>query len=302
MSFLITGASGLIGRALVEKLDIPPWVTSRNSTTAGAQFGNKIKNAIDWNPTDSTLDIPNDCSVVVNLMGESIASGRWTQQRKKSIYDSRVIGTRNLVRSLAESKRRPAVLVSGSAVGIYPDANDEWQDESSPRGSGFLAELAFDWEQEALRATELGIRVVLLRTGIVLSTKGGALKEMLPIFRWGGGATLGNGRQWMPWIHIDDIVGLIKMSAELDSVYGPLNGVSPSPVTNRDFTKTLARCLHRPALLRAPKFALKLMLGEFAESLVSSQRVSPKAAIDNGYTFSHPELEAAIKSLLSVPK
>jgi uncharacterized protein (TIGR01777 family) len=235
---------------------------------------------------------------VVNLAGEPIDARRWSDQQKVRIRDSRVITTRNLVEGLGSVGQKPAVFVSGSAVGFYGDRGDELLDEASAAGKGFMSELCQEWEREAGRASELGIRVVKIRTGVVLSMEGGALKKMSAPFKLGLGGTLGSGKQWFPWIHIDDIVGIFRHAILTGSLAGPVNGVAPQPVTNSEFTRELARALRRPAFLPVPEIGLKVLMGEMAEVLVGSQRVLPKAALASGYEFHYPRLGQALADLL----
>jgi uncharacterized protein (TIGR01777 family) len=222
--------------------------------------------------------------VVFNLAGEPVAEGRWTDERKRRIRDSRVLGTRNLVAGLAGLTTRPRVLVSASAVGYYGDRGDQTLDETSSPGHGFLADVCVEWEREALAAERLGIRVVCVRTGIVLAHGGGALAKMLTPFRMGAGGKLGNGRQWMPWIHLDDEVGILLHAMKDARLHGAINAVGPRPVTNAEFTRALGRAMHRPAFLPVPKTALRLAFGEMSEILTASQRVLPKEAERTGYT------------------
>jgi uncharacterized protein (TIGR01777 family) len=238
--------------------------------------------------------------VVFNLAGDPVASGRWTAAKKARIRDSRVLGTRNLVAALAKLEQRPRVLVSASAVGYYGDRGDETLDEQSPPGSDFLAEVCAAWEREAAVARELGIRVVPIRIGVVLGRGGGALAKMLLPFRLGVGSPLGSGNQYMPWIHLDDLVDLMLFAADRETVVGPLNGTAPHPATNRQFTYALGRAVGRPTFLPAvPGVALKLLAGEFAEVLLASQRAMPQAALAAGYAFRYPALEAALQAILS---
>jgi uncharacterized protein (TIGR01777 family) len=232
-------------------------------------------------------------------MGEPAADGRWTAEKKRRIRDSRVVGTRNLVAGLAALDKRPRVLVSASAVGYYGDRGDELLDERSARGEGFLADVCVEWEREAMAAERLGIRVVCVRIGLVMSTAGGALAKMLPPFRLAAGGRLGNGRQWMPWIHIDDLVGILLHAARSDAIRGPINGVAPAPATNAAFTLALARAVRRPAVLPMPAFALNVAFGEMAGMLMASQRVVPALALRGGYAFSHPDVDGALASLLA---
>jgi hypothetical protein len=235
-----------------------------------------------------------DVEAVFHLAGEPVAQGRWTAAKKRRIRDSRVLGTRNLVTSIGNMLPRPRVLICASATGYYGDRGAELLDESSPSGQGFLAEVCRAWEAEALEAEKHGVRVVLARLGVVLAPRGGALERMLLPFRLGLGGKLGSGQQWMSWIHVDDAVGLLLHAAERKDVRGPINLVSPTPVSNQDFTRELARALGRPALFAVPRLALNLALGEVSDVLLESQRVVPKLARQSGYAFAYPELGPAL--------
>ena len=298
MRAVVTGATGFVGRHLLKRLDRPN-VLSRDADQARRDLASFKVNAFSWNPiTEEPPPAAFDgVDAVFHLAGDPIADGRWSAAKKQRIRDSRVLGTRHLVNALGELPRRPSVLVSASAVGCYGSRGEEMLDELSPPVQGFLADLCVAWEQEARRATEFGIRVVCIRTGVVLG-EGGALAKMLPPFRLGLGGPLGNGKQWMPWIHVDDLSALYLHAAENTACSGPMNGVSPNPVTNKEFTKRLASVLHRPAFLPAPYFALRLAFGQFAGVLFDSQRVLPKAAEACGFQFQHPDLTEAFKSIL----
>jgi hypothetical protein len=237
--------------------------------------------------------------VVFHLAGEPVAEGRWTTDKKRRIRDSRVLGTRNLVAGLAALETRPRVLVSASAVGYYGDRGDEELVESSAAGRGFLAEVCSAWEHEALAAEALGVRVVCARLGLVLAHGGGALARMLTAFRLGAGGKLGNGRQWMPWIHLDDVVGILLHASQDMRIRGALNAVGPRPVTNADFTRALGQAVHRPAFLAVPKTALNLVFGEMGQILTDSQRALPQVAEQTGYVFKHAELDGALKAALA---
>ncbi len=293
---LISGQRGLIGTALADAL------RRQGAQIVALTRKRREPSDIEWNPTEDRIEVEalrqSGCNVVVHLAGESVV-GRWNSQKKQSIYQSRVEGTRLLVRGMREAGMTPSVFVCSSAVGIYGDRGDEQLDESSVRGTGFLAEVAADWEAEADRAQDVAQRVVKLRTGIVLSRKGGALTKMLPAFRLGLGGRLGTGQQWMSWVHLDDLVGIILHSLKAEEVRGPVNGTAPEPVRNEEFTRLLARALHRPALLPVPRAAAKLVLGEFAdEALVASMRVLPAAALRSGYAFRYARLQEAFASLV----
>jgi len=298
MKTLVTGATGFIGPKLVELLGDCN-VLTRNVERARATLpGAK---AFRWNaetelPPAAALD---GVQAVVHLAGEPVAEGRWTAAKKQRIRDSRRLGTRNLVAGLEGMRDKPRVLVSASAVGIYGSRGEELLDESSPPGNDFLSDVCRQWEHEASRAADFGVRVVMPRIGIVLGDGGGALAKMLPLFKFGLGGRLGGGQQWMPWIHVDDILGLIRHALGHDDLRGPLNAVAPNPVRNAEFTKVLASVLHRPAVLPAPALGLRLMVGEFAEILLISQHVVPKVAEQSGYQFAYPELRGALEAVVA---
>jgi hypothetical protein len=298
MRTFVTGGTGLIGRALLRRLSEPAVVLSRAERPAARPVG--AGELLRWDPLTGPPppQALRGAEVVFNLMGEPAAEGRWTADRKRRIRDSRVVGTRNLVAGLAALDRRPRVLVSASAVGYYGDRGDEILDESSSRGEGFLADVCVDWEREAMAAEGLGVRVVCVRIGLVMTPEGGALGKMLPAFRLGAGGRLGSGRQWMPWIHLDDVVGLLLHAAANESMRGALNGTAPAPATNAEFTAALGRALHRPALLPVPAFALQAAFGEMSGMLMASQRALPKRALASGYAFAHPGLDGALRALL----
>ena len=236
---------------------------------------------------------------VINLSGENVGSGLWTHRKKQRIRDSRIFSTRTLVDALRAIETRPAVLLNASAIGYYGPHGDEKLRENWPPGNDFMAELCRDWEYEANKATELGVRVVTMRIGVVLGRGGGALAKMALPFRFFGGGRLGSGKQWMSWIHLDDLVGLFEFALEKATVLGPMNATAPEPVTNAEFTRTLARVLHRPALATMPAFALKALLREQAQLILNSQRVIPDKAQEMGYRFKFPLLQAALESLLT---
>jgi uncharacterized protein (TIGR01777 family) len=285
MNITVTGATGLIGTHLVRKL-----------LAAGHQvesLGSKQWNSETEPPSESLAT----ADAIVHLAGEPVAQ-RWTPEAKKRIRNSRVDGTRHLVNALSTQARRPEVLISGSAIGFYGSRGDEIVAEDSDPGDDFLARVTKEWEQAAILAESLGIRVVRLRTGVVLAEKGGALAKMLPTFRYGFGGRLGSGKQWMSWIHIEDVVNLILFAIENRAIRGPLNLAAPHPVTNADFTKVLASNLHRPALFPVPAFAINAMFGEMAAMILGGQRVIPTVAQRAGYRFHHPDLREALADLL----
>ena len=296
MFLTISGATGFIGRRLLkiyppDKHSVIILGRKKPDLSPLFQFGH-------WNPTagEPSRELLQRSEVIIHLAGEPVAQ-RWTPEAKQSISDSRVIGTRNLVSAIGKLLHRPKTLICASAVGIYGDRGDEVLGESAKAASGFLPDVCTAWEAEADRAAEHGLRVVKIRIGIVLGADGGALESMTPLFRAGVGGVLGNGKQWMSWIHVDDLVGMIRFAAENESVSGVLNGVAPNPVTNREFTRDLASALHRPAFLPAPEFAVKLLYGEMAQILFASQRVQPHAALKAGFQFQFPQLPAALATI-----
>jgi uncharacterized protein len=235
----------------------------------------------------------------VNLAGASIGDGRWSAGRKEVLRSSRVESTRALVNALGKMNARPRVLVSASAIGIYGNRGDELLTEESKVGGDFLAGLAREWEVEAMKAEALGIRVVLARFGVILARHGGALAKMMLPFKLGAGGRLGSGQQWMSWVMLDDVVGILRMAIENASVRGAVNVVAPQPVRNAEFTETLAKGLHRPALFPAPAFALRLALGEMADALLlASQRVIPQVLEKSDYHFLHADLSSTLSSML----
>jgi uncharacterized protein (TIGR01777 family) len=297
---LVTGATGFIGRHLLPWLKWPA-VLTRNPERAGTALANVEIHR--WEPETGPppAEAFRGVDTVFHLAGESVAAGRWSATRKQRIRDSRVLGTRHLVAALAALKERPAVLVSASAIGYYGDRGDEALDEDALPGNDFLAGVCKEWEAEANQAAELGIRVVTPRIGIVLGKGGGALEKMLTPFRLGLGGRLGSGRQWMSWIHIDDLIGLL-LYAGPRHISGPMNAVAPNPVTNREFTRELAGALRRPAVFPVPEFALKLAFGEMAGVLLSSQRVVPAVAQRTGYRFQYPRLADALREITTEPR
>lgn len=297
MKIAITGASGLIGRRLLKILAKEGHALHALSRHAGTNLPPGVRLSV-WDPSkgEPPGDALREADAVVQLAGEDVAQ-RWTAEAKRRIRESRVASTRNLVSALAKLERKPGVLVCASAVGYYGSRGDETLTEASAPGVGFLPDVCVAWEREAQAAEALGIRVARMRTGVALDPRGGALKKLLPVFRMGAGGKLGDGQQWMPWIHLDDLVALFCFALE-NPVAGPVNAVAPQPVSNADFTRELARALHRPALFPVPKLALRLLLGEMSEVLLASQRVVPQSAEAAGFRFGFPELGGALGDLL----
>ncbi len=257
---------------------------------------------IRWDPEGKTIDISRleGMDAVVHLAGESLGKGRWSRRKKSRIYSSRVDGTRFLCESLAKLERAPKVIVSASAVGYYGNRGNEVLTEDSEPGSGFLADVCRGWEESTEPARQKGIRVVNLRIGVVLSPAGGALAQMLPHFQAGAGGALGSGQQYISWISIDDLAGIIEYVINDERLAGPVNAVAPHPVTNRELTKTLGKVLGRPTVMSVPAFAARMALGEVAdEVLLASARVEPKRLMESDYSFRYPDLEAALRHVLN---
>lgn len=296
---LVSGASGLIGQALLGSFE------GRNSEIVQLVRGHAhIASEISWDPTSALSPAAvSGFDTVIHLAGESVV-GRWTPEKKKAIRESRVLGTRNLATALARCEVKPRVLVCASAIGIYGDRGDEILREESSAGRGFLPEVCSEWEQASGIASEAGIRTVNIRTGLVLSARGGALAKMLTPFKLGLGGRMGSGRQWMSWIHIDDVVGAIQEAVGTESgasrLSGPVNLVAPDAVRNAEFTEVLASVLRRPAFFPVPEFALGLVFGQEAarEMLLASARVVPGKLLQSEFTFRFRDLRAALEDLL----
>jgi len=294
MQIAISGASGFVGRHLTKVLEASGHSVLRLGRSA------KGPGQRQWDPMAGPPDLKTDppLDAVIHLAGEPV-SQRWSQKVKDRIRDSRVIGTRHMVEAIRNLAVKPKVLVNGSATGWYGDGGDRVLDESEAAGNGFLADVCREWEAEADAAAKLGVRVVKIRTGIALGPDGGALAKMLLPFRLGLGAKLGDGKQWMSWIHIDDLTGMMQFAAENEKASGAWNGVAPAPATNAAFTKELAAALHRPAIFTAPEFLVKLGAGEMAQIVFASQRCSPKAPQAAGFEFRYPELGSALRAVVS---
>ncbi len=298
MRVTVTGATGLIGtrlvRALRERGD-EVTVLSRAPDTATVTLGVPAERWDPDSPAPAAALAGRDA--VVHLAGATVAR-RWSPKVRQAIRASRVEGTRNLVAGLRAADPRPKVLASASAVGYYGGRGDEPITEDATPGDDFLAEVCVAWEREARAAAELGLRVVLVRTGVVLDRSGGALKQMLPPFRMGIGGPVAGGGQWVPWIHGDDVVALYLAAIDDPRYEGPVNATAPEPVTNRELSKALGRALHRPAVLPVPGAALKLRYGEMAEIVTEGQRAVPERALALGHTFAHPQLDEALRAAL----
>ncbi len=295
MNILITGGRGFIGSALSRELRSAGHkviVTTRQRTDA--------KEMLSWNPPEPiSHDIISDIDAVINLAGEPIASERWTKRRKKLIMSSRINATSALVQSMQNADPKPKVFISASAIGYYGPHGDEYIREDSPSSSGFLAEVCRAWETEALKAEDLGIRVVTLRIGAVLEADGGALPRMTIPFRLFAGGPAGNGKQWFSWIHKADLTGIIKHALGNNIISGPVNATAPHPVTNKEFSAALGKALDRPSFLAVPGIVIKLALGDLGDIILTGQRVLPEKALKTGYNFQYKEVNEALRAIFS---
>lgn len=293
MKVLITGGAGFIGSALSREL-----LSSGHSVTITTRSQSNSKQTLTWQPPELIpSDTMSNFDAVVNLAGEPIASGRWTNVRKERIMSSRIYTTRALVQSMQNAHQRPTVLISVSAIGYYGAHGDEEVTEDTPPATDFLAEVCKAWEAEALKARGLGVRVVLIRIGAVLESDGGALPPMTIPFKFFLGGPIGSGRQWFSWIHRDDMVGIITYALENDFVSGSLNATAPQPVTNREFSSALGKALNRPSWLSVPGIIVKLSLGELGSILLTGQRVLPKKTLKAGYKFRFNEVNEALSAI-----
>jgi uncharacterized protein (TIGR01777 family) len=294
MKVLVTGASGLIGSALVPVLE-----KQGNEVVQLTRSPARRDGEYRWDPAQGYIDAGalDGVDAVVHLAGETVA-GRWTDAKKRRIMDSRVHGTRLVSEAIAGLDRKPAVLVSASGIGVYGDSGDEPRTEDSALGDGFLADVVRAWEGAADPARAAGIRVVHTRFGIVQSRRGGALQTQLPLFKLGLGGPVGGGRQYVSWVAIDDVVSAIAFALSEDDISGPVNVTAPGAVTQGEYARTLGRVLRRPAVLPAPAFAVRAILGDFANEVLEGQRVIPQRLLDRGYVFRHPELEPALRHVL----
>jgi uncharacterized protein (TIGR01777 family) len=301
MRVFITGASGLVGLRLIDRLldrGDEVLALSRRPGTGAPRRG------LEWVIGDVTEEGPwqgrlEGVGAVVHLAGEPLAARRWTDQQKQRLVHSRVAGTRQVVAALARAQARPGVLVSASAVGFYGSRGEEELADDAGPGTGFLAELCRQWEDEARKASDAGVRWISLRLGVVLSGRGGALAKMRPAFALFAGGPLGDPRAWFPWIHEDDAVGLALHALDQPRLGGPVNAVSPGIVRMKDFAAAIGRAMHRPALLPVPEFALRALLGEMASSINPGQKVVPRAALASGYRFVHESIDGALAAALA---
>jgi uncharacterized protein (TIGR01777 family) len=301
MRVFVTGATGFIGRALIPRLQrdghaVVAWV--RAPERARGLLGAEVELVQAEAPPGALVAAIEHSDAVVNLAGEPLMGGRWTAARRQILGDSRIAVTEQLVRAMAEARTRPRVFISGSAVGYYGDRADARLTEASSGGDDFLARLCRRWERPAQDAERLGMRVVLLRTGVVMGRAGGALAQMLPPFQAGVGGPVGSGTQYLPWIHLHDLVKIIAVALVDDRYRGPVNGVAPEQATSRTFARALGRALHRPALLKVPALALKAIFGEAATVLLASQRVDPHVLREHQFAFDFPTLDAALEDIV----
>ncbi len=302
MRVFVTGGTGLVGRRLVRRLvgrGDEVVVLSRSAdgrrldgVEAGLVRGDPVQPG-DWQRALA------ECDAVVNLAGENLMARRWNAEHKRRLRDSRVLATRNVVDAVGQSGGRCRTLVSASAIGYYGPRGDEPIDESAGPGDGFLANLCAAWEVEARRAADRGAREVRVRIGVVLDAEGGALAQLAPVFRRFVGGPVGSGRQWLSWVHHADLTGVFALALDDETLGGPVNATAPNPVTNREFARALGRALKRPSLLRVPGWVLRVGVGQAAETVLASQRVLPRTAIDRGYRFQFDDVHAALANLLT---
>ena len=296
MKILISGSHGLVGTALIKALQ-----PDGHDIYRLVRHYPDSPDQIEWSPErySIALSLIEGFDAVVHLAGESIAEGRWTDEKKRKIRESRTKGTKLLADALGNLTARPRVMLSASAIGYYGDRDDEVLTEASAPGNDFLSEVCVEWENATSHAKAMGVRVVNTRFGIILDKEGGALKKMLPPFRMGIGGRIGSGKQWMSWIALDDVVGALKFALTNESLAGPVNFVAPNPVRNADFTKALGHALSRPTFLPIPAFGVRFAFGEMADALLlSSQRVEPKVLNEAEYQFQYPSLKLALSQLL----
>ena len=297
MKILITGASGLVGKELQKS-----FAEKGYEMLLASRSEPKDDNHIQWTIDEGFAEPEKleGVDVVVHLAGENVSGGiRWTDEKKKAIRDSRVLGTRNVVDAISKLKKKPHTFIASSAIGFYGERGDEEVTESSAAGDNFLAGVCKEWEAESRRAEDAGIRTVLLRTGIVLSKDGGALGTMLTPFKLGVGGVVGSGKQWMSWISMDDEIAIINYAIENENIRGAVNAVAPNPVTNEEFTKTLGEVLYRPTFIPLPEFAVSMIFGEMGDALLlASTKVMPKRLEDAGFEFKFPNLKEAVENAI----
>jgi len=304
MRILVSGSTGFLGTALVETLEGQGHAIARlmrPGTSLKNASGARGQSAVVWDPVAGQFDATaaEGAEALIHLAGASIADGRWNASRKELLRMSRIDATRHLIAALAKLQRPPRVIVAASAIGYYGNRGDETLTEASAPGNDFLAGLCREWEAETARSAEFGARVVSLRFGIILAAHGGALPRMALPFKLGAGGRLGDGRQWMSWVTLPEVIGIIEFALAHSGLAGPVNAVAPNPVRNSEFTAVLAKALHRPALFPAPAFALRLALGEMADALLLvSQKVMPSRLVDSGYAFQQPSLAGALAEVL----
>lgn len=298
MNITLTGASGFIGNALITRLKAEGHQLYLLGRSAPKDPSLKFAK---WDALGSALppaDSIAGADAIIHLAGEPVAQ-RWSDEIKRKIRDSRINGTRRLVDAIeAAGDKWPKILIAGSAIGYYGNRGDDVVTEASKPGKGFLPDVCVAWETAALSASNCGVRVVCVRTGIVLGRDGGALAQMLPIFRMGAGGRVGSGKQWMSWIHLDDLVEIFLLALHTETLRGPINGTCPSPATNADVTSVLASVIHRPAAMSVPEFGLKMLYGEMAQILIEGQRVIPEVALHAGYRFKYTDLRTALASVV----
>ena len=295
MNILITGSTGLIGTALND------YLTKSGHTIYSLDRRSHSESPFHWQPNEDVITFDDSISIdaVINLAGSNISGGRWTEAKKKMIFDSRIDSTRLLSNYLSKLQYPPKVFISASAIGFYGDTTDEQADENYTNGSDFLAHVAQKWEEATQPAVDAGIRTINLRTGIVLSPNGGALKQMLPPFKLALGGVIGSGKQYMSWVSLPEVCHIIEFILKTESISGPLNMVNPTPVTNQEFTKSLGHALSRPTLFPMPAFVAKLIFGEMADALLlSSIRVQPSKLVNAGYEFIDEDLAEAFSAIL----